>query len=398
MDQSLHPRESPEITARLTHFLSMFTSELLSPPEQQDMLRIFQFLAGQCLGHEHAGQPWQSALGVDGSPVELSVAVDHGAPISVRYIVDAQHRPARLADVRSTIGRNSVMVVPNYQERSELLDTILQRHLAGRPEFTVPFVGHGLRATPGKGSSGRIYFKVQDLSREEVRRTLSRCMHPNDLKALRSSCLSHLQATGVAYDFDASNLARIKIYFWTQGSAPEVGLTAAREFLGESCDSLAELLEFISYRRHPLWVIPSILIGLGFRPQGGFLDVKLCLPLARWGWRSFRQIMPVVTQILRKWGIDVNGTPPAPSSQPPWRFQPSFLSCDRSLRGDSLSVYFVPVRNPTGLCSSDSLRYTPRKETSISTSGPRTKAIQSAILQQMFDLLLDSDVCDGVAG
>jgi len=397
MDQPEARSEPRNILDRLSHFLEMFTSGLLSTVEQADMLEIFRSLAHECQGAGNEGSWWESPISIDGFPFEFSLAIDRNGSISVRYVVDTQRRPARPEDLKSTMRRNANMVVPCHQHCSELVDTLCDQYFAHTPQLNVPLVLHGIRVARGKGRAGRLYFRTWDRPQEEVRNILSQCLHPNDLKDLRSSCASHFAVAGVAYDFDARDLARIKIYLWTQGSAREAGLAAAREFLGEDCCSLEELLDIISDRRHPLRVIPRIFLGLGFRPQGGYRDVKLSLPLCEWGRSSFHRIMPAVSQALSTWGIDIDCTRQTSVFQPPWRFQPSWLSADRSPKGDSLSVYFVPIRNRTALCSVEDLRRTPREESVIDPIRPGTSAVQSAILQQMFDLLLNADACDLVA-
>lgn len=384
------------VQERIAAFLTQFTRDLLSQSEQREALDVFVGLTRECLADEAALERWKSELSFAGTPIEFSVAVDEDAAVSVRFAVDTVLDSAESSESVKTLRSRADLVIPCAQDRAELLDQILDRHLSATPRDAGSCLAHGIRLSPGKTRAGRLYFQTWRQPREDVHVLLSSLLHPDDMKLLRTSSLGSLGVLGVAYDFNDQGLARIKIYSWTEGQARETAVAAAREFLGSRADSLYDTLELVSRHKHPLWSIPRICVGVGFRPEGDYRDLKLSLPvLPQWGWNRFHHIQPVVWKILRQWGIPVPEVAADPEARPQWRFFPSWLSVDASPKGESLSVYFLPTKK---LIESDPLPSRPFDTTSPQPAEapvPRDKAFQAYVLGKMFSLLLGSEAIPG---
>jgi len=373
-------------------FLNRFTADLLSPAERKEALELFIGLTGECLADEAALGKWNSLLSFAGTPIEFSVAVDEDAAVSVRFAVDTLLDPSGSSESLKTLRSRADLVIPCCQDCADLLDQLFDRHLTVTPPDAGSCLAHGIRVSPGKPRAGRLYFKTWWQPREDVHRLLSSILHPDDMKLLRSSSLANLGILGVAYDFNDRGLGRIKIYSWTEMQARETAVAAAREFLGSKADSLADTLELISRDKHPLWSIPRICVGLGFRPEGNYRDLKLSLPvLPQWEWKRFHQIQPVVWQILRKWGIPVPEVSADPEARPAWRFFPSWLSVDASPKGQSLSVYFLPAKKIVGSGAQPSRPFNAISAQPAAALAPRDKALQAYVLGRMFSLLLGSE-------
>lgn len=333
------------VRRRLSGFLKDWTAPLLSEPERKELLDLFGELTKECLVDCNDVDRWDSDLTTDGVPLEFSCVVGPSGVESVRFIVDPQAGPQDTAHAQAAIRRHANLVVPRTESSRDLINLLLDRHLGGLPNFSRSYVGFGARFAPGKSRAGRLYFKTWWTSFWNVYRILSELVDNDGFRLFRSSFLGQERIQGVAYDFDAGRLARVKLYVWAGPSPIDAVCALAADLPGLRRAPLDDLLALVAEAAPDPMLYPPVLIGVGFAPEGDYCDMKVSFPAAEWEWNAFSALKPVLSAVLGYWGLpaDVGNTVKGPSA-PWWRFVPTWISIDISPNGESLSVYFKPCR------------------------------------------------------
>lgn len=338
------------IRSRLDGFLTEWTAPLLSGTEKGEFLDLFRGLTKDCLGGTDASGRWHSDLTPQGAPMEFSCAVDHTGRGAIRFSVDPRPYPREPDRERAVIQRSASLAVPCSPPSSDVMERLLDIHMAQIPDLNRSYFGCGARFSPGGARAGRIYFKSSWLPSWSLYRNLSRLVSNDGLRLLRSSFIGQERIQGIGYDFSTQGLARVKIYVWAGVSAKDAGPALGAQLPGLRKEPIEELIAHATTARPALMPQPPVLLGIGFALAGDYCDLTVYLPIDRWGWDTFHSLRPALSAILSHWGLSADFSPAhLPEGPPWWRFLPTWVSLATSPRGEGLSLYFAPARLPVEL-------------------------------------------------
>jgi hypothetical protein len=153
------------------------------------------------------------------------------------------------------------------------------------------------------------------------------------------------------------------------------------------------ILDAVSSAKHPLWVLPTTLLAVGLRPQGGFSDMAFCLPANFWEWKTFRDLRLPLASMVNRIGIpfaaSLNdlGTTCAPS----WKFLPTWLALTASVDDMSVSVYFKPVKTTGAAAETRTPVNLPETFEHDSYHTSEDKRLCQNILDAMYRMLVETE-------
>ena len=373
-----------EMRKRIGRFLEHLTDPLFSPEERTRLVETFSGLTRECFSVEDMEDQWRSELCMHGIPMEFCLIVDRTGAVSLRQVIDVQSGPVSASQAAASVEAYLSLLVGQTHTPRQVVRNLVQKHLPNAENTPRTYVCHSVSFAPGKGAVARYYFNTGWMSRDEVETILSPYLKPDDAEVLRSLPLPAGNYFGTAYDIDDEGVSRVKVYvvLWQDGR--KEGLNLAEHLLGDRVEQMERLLDLVSREKTPPWKLPQMLVGIGLYPEAQQREIRFCFPLLAWEWNAFRNLSPVLASILQRWGFsrpvtDVETTPADPDSL--WRFVPTHFSPGISLTGESLGLYFRPVKNveiPDGFNRSAAL-------SSGNEGAPTLLSAQSDLHQSVFE-------------
>ena len=184
-----------------------------------------------------------------------------------------------------------------------------------------------------------LYFNAEWLSAADVVDILAPHIRPQDARTLLEwprACGADYK--GIAYDFDAGGLRKVKLYLRPDvvGARKLEGML--RHFPGDAGQRLRRLFEeglspANRARRG------SFLVALGLPARSSTLEASAYFHLESWGVQQFAGLTPILRRSLGGWGFDLENS----LSAGPRGCAPTLLSFSVSDERERLAVYFKPL-------------------------------------------------------
>ena len=329
-------------SSRLIAFMGELTA-LLPERERYETLVLFSLLSGMAFAE---GRPVDRRAGLcsDGTPLELSLAINDQGRHAIRFVFDvAGGVPDGTSGVRQ-LRDLADKVVPRFDEATDTLDRLFDRHLEKARATTRFKVWFGAGAAPGQPRIGKLYFNTEWLSVSDVLDILAPHIRPGDAAAITAwpaACGTDYAAIG--YDFDIAGMRKTQLYMRPDGVGAAKLLELLGHFPGHAGDELWRLFErgFGSFDRARAG---SFVLSLGLPPRhaAGDVDIeaKVYFHLPSWGMPDFVAVAPVLSRLLGGWGVDLDSDN---LSAGPRGCAPTLLALGISRHSQRLALYFKPL-------------------------------------------------------
>jgi hypothetical protein len=330
--------------AELGALMARLTPVALEAAGREQFLRVFDQLLALAY-REPQNLARRSQLCEDGTPVEMSVAIDNRGRVGTRAVCDVAgglpdvHEARVPAQLRALAGA----LAPDFPGSGAMLDEMFARHLAERRPSSRFQVWYGAGVAPGKPLLIKLYFNAEWLDADGLRDALAPHLPP----AIVERCLRLPAAAGsrykcVAYDVGADGPGKIKLYLEPTAGAPadiRAMLDRCAEAGGERLDDLLTLcLGDLPRRWGQFALVLGLIVGRE-RPDVAF-EPKIYVHLKSWGAPDFAAVRPVMARLLRRWGFEPRGFGLGPG---PRGLEPTLLGIGRSGAREGMALYFKPV-------------------------------------------------------
>lgn len=338
--------ESYELQPRqpsLMRFMQNWTAMTLDSETRSEFMGIFDRLT-KIVYADHQTQSRQSQLCHDGTPLELSIAINSSAQIGQRFVCDIaggiDDDPAlALEDQLRDAAEHAV---PQFAGRTAQLDRLFERHLAGRLRESRFLVWYGAGAARGKSVLGKLYFNTEWLDQNQVGSILASLVPPSmidTIALLPDRAKSYYKC--FAYDFDRSGLRNIKFYlqpgelsldelFALFEAFPEAGQGRLRDFFATCFDT--DGLE----RKCPF----AMVLGLKQGGEGFVFEPKIYAHLPSLGHETMTSMAPLMQRVFTRWGFPAIDFTPRGSAD----FEPTLAGLAVSGVQEGIALYFKPAR------------------------------------------------------
>jgi len=327
------------VAASLSSFFAAWIEPLFPRDEQQRILESFAFLVDRAFTDPIPQGRRRSNLCADGTPLEMSLALDDRGRWAIRFVCDVAAADASDGD---SIGFHRYLadrVIPDYGSRAAELDWLFARHLSGALESSRFRVWYGMGFAPGQMELGKLYFNTEWLSSIQVQDIMARLLSPEVLDGLVSIPLLETEPyAGVGYDFDHVGLRKLKVYV----RPAEFNVGALVRSVGCHCSgresSFRQILDRVADARGSPYK-GNFVASAGQVPRLAKREFKVYLPLAAWGIRDFASTAPLLQAILAGWGFRTGALDTATG---PARCVPTLLAIGVDDDRELASIYFKP--------------------------------------------------------
>jgi hypothetical protein len=340
------------VARALCGFWDRWTGAILPAEEQPEAQGIFQALVGRTFPQSDGSRP-RSNLCSDGTPIELSLALDNFGRFAVRFVCDAVYEDLEDAQLRRALRDCGSLTVSPQWPCWPILDSLYERHLEDSPRSSRFKMWHGAGFAPGAPRMAKLYFNTEWRSREEILEILAGFLAADDLGELSDSAfLWSGSRAGVGYDFDASGTRKVKAYVRLPEFRLDAILREAEKHCSTQYASFSELSKLVAGWR-PFPGASNCVVSLGFLPRHRFHEFKVYIPVQVWGVHDFPALGPVMEKVLQRWNL---GSGFALTSPGPAGFAPTLLSFGVDDSREMMSLYFKPelpsqLLEPTGRIS-----------------------------------------------
>ncbi len=329
----------------LSSFFAAWIEPLFPRDEQTRMLEGFAFLVDRAFAAPLGPGSRRSNLCADGTPLEMSLALDNSGRWAIRFVCDV----AAGSTADESIGFHRALadrVIPDSGSRAEELDWLFGKHLSGALESSRFRVWYGMGFAPQHMDVGKLYFNTEWLSAVQVHEIAARFLSPEMLDGLASIPLLKRESyVGVGYDFDRAGLRKLKTYVRLAG----LDVAALESSVDCHCRGrqgrFRQLLERVAEACGRPYE-DSFVASAGYVPRWGKREFKVYLSLAAWGIRDFAATAPLLQAILAGWGFQAGTLDTSPG---PAGCVPTLLAIGVDDDRELASIYFKPELDP-GVC------------------------------------------------
>jgi hypothetical protein len=334
-------REDSQVASKLVAFMGELTAPLLPERERYELLVMFSLLSGLAFARPQATHR-RAALCSDGTPLEISLALDDQGGHSVRFVCDvAAGMPDTATNQRQQFRDLAEKVVPQFDGSHDTLDRLFEMHLSGARDSSRFRVWFGAGSAPGSPRIGMLYFNAEWLSTVNVIDILAPHLRLSDtgiLSAWPAACGEDYK--GIAYDFDATGLRKVKLYLRPNGVGASILQGLLKHFPGNAGHRLRRLFEEgfgVANRARR----GGFVLALGLPVQPSTVEATVYFHLESWGVRNFVAVTPILRRLLGGWGFDLDSS----LSAGPRGCAPTLLSLSVSDQRQRLALYFKPLLN-----------------------------------------------------
>lgn len=332
-----------KLLGSLLSFMAEWTTPLLAEAERNELLAIFSLLTS--LAFAPTGVNRRAALCSDGTPLEISLALDDRGRHAIRFVCDVASGLTPQLGVNQSFRELADAVVPRFKGRVEALDSLFDRHLSGAYASSRFHVWYGAGFAPGIPRMGKLYFNTEWLSAAEIYSVLASHIGFQEVRVLdRLPVIASSQHAGVGYDFDASGLRKAKLYVRTPIFDPEDVLGITQRFCGARLDCFRRLLDQSIGSLGVGSRTGTSILSIGFLSPSTKHEVKIYLHLDSWGLPDFQSVAPTLKRLLEGWGFDATALERSPG---PRGCAPTLLALGVDDDREMLSLYFKPLLQQT---------------------------------------------------
>ena len=324
----------------LAKFLCSWTSSLFPPQEHGEMLKSFNLLTSMAFGTGGQKKLLRSNLCSDGTPLELSLALDDFGRFAVRFVCDVNYGIVPYPSLNESFRAFADSVVPSHNGRSEMLDHLFKAHLAAAKEEARFRVWYGAGFSPERPSIGKLYFNTEWLTLSEILNVASDLVTPGDIKTLANlSILTTWPVVGVAYDFDSEGLKKVKLYVRPHQLRLDSLLDVVRSVCPERIGAFCQILTSVCGPPEGPIMRGNPVLSVGILPRSNAKEIKLYLQLADLELSSFQALAPLIQRTASGWGYSINFPDAAVGPQ---GCSPTVFALGVDDEREMLSMYFKP--------------------------------------------------------
>jgi len=332
------------VRAELGALMARLVPAAIEAARREHFLRIFDRLVALAY-REPQNSARRSQLCDDGTPVEMSVAIDNRGGVGTRVVCDVAGGLPDVPEVLEPAQLRALagMLAPDFPGSKAMLDNMFARHLAERRPSSRFLVFYGVGIAPGKPLLIKFYFNTEWLDADALRGALAPHLPPALLeRCVRLPAALGARYKGVAYDVAANGFAKIKLYLEPTAGAPtdmRAMLDRCTEAGGERLDDLLMLCLGDLPRRSGQFALALGLV-MGRERRDVAFEPKVYMHLKSWGAPSFSAVGPLMLRVLRHWGVDA---PDFGVGAGPYGLEPTLLGIGRSGSREGMALYFKPV-------------------------------------------------------
>jgi len=321
------------------------SAPLLPERERYEFLVLFSMMSGLAFAPPPANHR-RAALCSDGTPLEISLAFDDHGRHSVRFVCDVAASMPDTVNQRRWFRELGDKLVPRFEGSGDTLDGLFEKHLSGAHDSSRFRVWFGAGAAPGSPRIGMLYFNAEWLSTADVIHILTphvRTADASTLLAWPAACGTDYK--GIAYDFDASGLRKVKVYLRPDVVGSRNLQALLPHFPGSAGQKLLRLFEqgFDAADRARKG---SFVLALGLPTHPSTVEATVYFHLESWGVQDFALLTPILRRLLAGWGFDLDRA----LSAGPHGCAPTLLSLGLSGQRQRLAIYFKPLLDQKAGC------------------------------------------------